>query len=88
MEQYATLKQTPSYFRMVNKVKTSGDLKTDATCQPSFDYFRQSNTPQVNWGSDKPMVEMCPPKYKGHTGVPTHSIWNNMTKRKSVVLNN
>jgi len=88
MEQYATLEQTPSYFKMVNKVNTSGEPKQDSLCQPSFNYFRQCTKSQVNWGSDKPMKEVCPTKYKAHTGVPTHSIWNNMTKRKSVVLNN
>ena len=88
MNQYATLEKTPSYFKMVNKVKTPTNLKTDASCQPSFDHFRTAGTPQVNWGSDKPMVEVCPIKYKAHTGVPSHSIWNNMTKRKSIVLNN
>ena len=88
MEQYATLEQTPSYFKMVNKVNTSGEPKQDSLCQPSFNYFRQCTKSQVNWGSDKPMKEVCPTRYKAHTGVPTHSIWNNMIKRKSVILNN
>ena len=88
MEQYATLEQTPSYFKMVNKVKTSGDQKEDSSCQPSFDYFRQCTKSQVNWGSDRPMDEVCPSNYKPHAGVPTHSIWNNMTKRRSIVSNN
>jgi len=88
MEQYATLEKTPSYFKMVNTVNTSGDLKTDASCQPSFSHFRQGTKSQVNWGSNKPMNEVCPTNYKSHTGVPTHSIWNNMTKRRSIVITN
>ena len=88
MEQFATLEKTPSYFKMINKVKTSDDLKTDASCQPSFSHFRQCTKSQVNWGSDKPMKEVCPTNYKSHTGVPTHSIWNNLTKRRSIVITN
>ena len=88
MEQFATLEKTPSYFKMVNKVKTSGDLKTDASCQPSFDYFRDCTKSQVRWGSSKPMEEVCPTDYKPHEGTPTHSVWNNLTRRKSIVMSN
>ena len=35
------------------------------------------------WGNNKPVPDQCgiPP----HTGISCHSIWNNLTKRKSVV---
>ena len=88
MEQYATLEQTPSYFKMINKVKTSGDLKKDSSCQPSFDYFRDCTKAQVRWGSARPMNEVCPTNYKPHEGTPTHSVWNNLTRRKSIVTSN
>ena len=89
MNQFATLEEVPSYFKMLNKVQTSGDLtqgesKKDASCQPSFDYFRSCNHASVGWGSSKPIEEVCPPNYKPHMGTPTHSLWNNMTKRKSL----
>ena len=88
MEQFATLEQTPSYFKMINEVKTSGDLKKDSSCQPSFAYFRDSSKAQVRWGSARPMTEVCPTNYKQHEGTPTHSIWNNLTRRKSIVITN
>jgi len=88
MDQYATLEQTPSYFKMLNKVQTSGESKGDANCQPSFDYFRGSTTGHVQWGSSKPIEEVCPKDYKPHTGTPSHSVWNNLTRRKSIVMTN
>ena len=88
MEQYATLEQTPSYFKMLNKVKTSEEPKKDPTCQPSFDYFRGCTKAQVRWGSSKPIEEVCPTDYKPHAGTPTHSVWNNLTRRKSIVMTN
>jgi len=87
MEQYATLDQTPSYFTMVNKVTTSDNLTEDSSCQPSFSYFEGGGSGEVLWGSSKPIDEVCPSNYKPHTGKPSHSIWNNLTKRKSIVSN-
>ena len=34
------------------------------------------------------MKEVCPKEYKPHEGTPSHSVWNNMTKRKSIVMSN
>ena len=48
-------------------------------------YFKSCQTPSVMWGSDKPQKESCPTDYVDHTGTPCHSLWNNMTKRKSIV---
>lgn len=88
MEQYATLEDVPSYFKMVNTVRVSGEQKQDASCQPSFDYFQNGDGGQVQWGSSRPMDEVCPQSYVPHQGTPTHSVWNNMTKRKSIVKSN
>ena len=88
MEQYATLESVPSYFKMLNNVTTSGESKKDASCQPSFDYFQKGTNKQVRWGSSKPMEEVCPTNYKPHEGTPTHSVWNNLTRRKSIVMSN
>ena len=85
MSQYATLQKVPSYFQMVNPVSTNGDSKQDSSCQPSFTYFRDGGNRQVQWGSDKPLDEVCPNNYKSHSGTPNHAIWNNLTKRKSIV---
>jgi hypothetical protein len=88
MNQFATLEELPSYFKMVNKVQTSSEPKKDASCQPSFNYFQGQGEQQVRWGSSKPMEEVCPKEYKPHEGTPSHSVWNNMTKRKSIVMSN
>ena len=78
MSQYATLEQVPSYFQMVNPVSTNGELKKDSSCQPSFNYFQGGGTAQAQWGSSKPVQEVCPKDYKPHTGTPSHSVWNNL----------
>ncbi len=88
MEQYATLESVPSYFKMLNNVTTSGEPKKDPSCQPSFDYFQKGTNNQVLWGSSRPMEEVCPKDYKPHKGMPTHSVWNNLTRRKSIVMSN
>ena len=88
MSKYASLEQVPSYFQMINPVSTSGELKKDSSCQPSFTYFQDGGSRQVQWGSDRPLQEVCPSNYKPHTGIPSHSVWNNLTKRKSIVMTN
>jgi hypothetical protein len=88
MDQFATIEEVPSYFKMLNKVQTSGESKKDSSCQTSFDYFRSGTKGQVGWGSSKPIEEVCPTNYITHEGTPSHSVWNNMTKRKSIVMSN
>lgn len=88
MSQYASLEQVPSYFQMINPVSTSGELKKDSSCQPSFTYFQDGGSRQVQWGSDRPIQEVCPQDYKPHTGTPNNAVWNNLTKRKSIVMTN
>ena len=48
-------------------------------------YFQSCQKPSVMWGSERPMPEVCPTDYKDHSGQPCHSIWNNLTRRKSIV---
>lgn len=77
-----------SYFKMTNDVHTMFQPKKDNTCQPSFQYFLKNSSPtekQTQWGSSRPMDEVCPKNYKPHSGTPTHSVWNNLTKRRSMV---
>lgn len=77
-----------SYFKMTNDVHTMFQPKQDNTCQPSFQYFLKNSSPtekQTQWGSSRPMDEVCPKNYKPHSGIPTHSVWNNLTKRRSMV---
>jgi hypothetical protein len=69
---------------MINPVQ-SKNLTNDNTCQMSFDYFNNGSQGNVYWGSEKPMDEKPITNFKNHSGKPTHSIWNNSTKRKTIV---
>lgn len=40
---------------------------------------------QAYWGSERPAPDVCTPGLGPHEGTPCNSIWNNLTKRKSVV---
>ena len=85
MNNFATLEQIPSQFKMTNLVQTSGEPKKDSSCQPSFNYFPNGSQAEVRWGSDKPLKETCPTNFKPHMGTPNHAIWNNSTKRKTII---
>jgi len=88
MEQYASIQPIPSQFNMTNPVSTSGELKKDSSCQPSFTYFEKGNQTNPLWGSEKPIKETCTSDFKPHSGTPTHAIWNNSTKRKTIISRN
>ena len=47
-------------------------------------YFQQctQENQSAYWGSNKPVQDKC---LQPQVGQPCHSLWNNMTKRKSVV---
>lgn len=47
-------------------------------------YFKQCLEKNVIYGSEKPIKEKCP-VITGYTETPCNSIWNNLTKRKSLV---
>lgn len=86
MEQYASIETVPSQFKMTNPVKNSVNTSVkDNSCQPSFTYFPSQQTPSVYWGSEKPMKESCSTQFKPHSGTANHAIWNNSTKRKTIV---
>ena len=48
-------------------------------------YFQRcnKNSESALWGNYRPVPDTC--NIKPHTGTPCHSIWNNLTKRRSVV---
>lgn len=83
---FSSLEQVPPNFNMINPVYSTSTPKTDSICQPSFDFFQTSSGGQVQWGSERPMKEVCPSTYVSHEGIPSHSLWNNLTKRKSMVI--
>lgn len=64
-------------------------LKSDNNCLNAVEYTVTPNE-NVMYGYHKPLNEICKPIYTNHfnTGPDnsnTGSIWNNMTKRKSLV---
>ena len=63
----------------------SPENKNNDICQQSFTHFQGNGKGNVYWGSEKPMKEVCLKDLQAHTGTPNHSIWNNSTKRKTIV---
>ena len=41
MNQYKSVQEIPTSFKMTNPVETSGETKKDEPCQPSFTYFHK-----------------------------------------------
>jgi hypothetical protein len=83
--------KTPQTLAISNAFALSSN-KQDG-CNPSGDtnnfgnYFQSCSLDQTQayWGSQKPAPDRCSAGLKGHEGVPCNSLWNNLTKRKSVV---
>ena len=89
MNQFQTVTSVPSNFSMTNPIQNKNtSIPDDGSCQASFNYFQggqgQGDKGNVYWGSEKPMDETCI-QDKAHTGKPAHAIWNNSTKRKTIV---
>jgi len=80
--------QTPHYTHVNNAYeinKDSNDCNPFQADNYFGNYFRECQNPSVMWGSERPVKEVCPTEYKDHSGQPCHSIWNNLTRRKSIV---
>ena len=84
MNDFQTVTSVPTTFNMINPVK-SKNMNKDKSCLASFDYFNNGSQGSVYWGSEKPLKEVCFKDFKAHSGIPNHSIWNNSTKRKTIV---
>ena len=84
MNNFKTITTVPNTFNMINPVKNDKNKKSN-NCLSSFDYFNSGNKGSVYWGSEKPIIETVSGDFKPHSGKPTHSIWNNSTKRKTIV---
>ena len=74
--------QTPQ-FQVSNKFNVS---EKDNTCMGPNNYFKQclEKNKNVIYGSERPIKEACP-VITGTTDVPCNSIWNNLTRRKTLV---
>tara|TARA_B100001094_G_C18038527_1_gene723804 strand:+ start:644 stop:934 length:291 start_codon:yes stop_codon:yes gene_type:complete len=79
---------TPNYVKIDNKFTLTKD-KTQ--CNPFKqsnhfgNYFQQCSkeSQSAYWGSQKPVPDKC---LTPQVGNPCNSIWNNLTRRKSVVF--
>jgi hypothetical protein len=73
--------QTPQY-----QVSNKFNLSQKDTCVGPNNYFKQclEQNKNVIYGSERPMKEECP-VITGTTDVPCNSIWNNLTRRKTLV---
>tara|TARA_B100000035_G_scaffold269662_1_gene243637 strand:+ start:379 stop:663 length:285 start_codon:yes stop_codon:yes gene_type:complete len=90
MKEYSSLTNVPTQFIMINPINSSNKAnisknKNNDICQQSFTHFQGNGKGNVYWGSEKPMKEVCLKDLQAHTGTPNHSIWNNSTKRKTIV---
>jgi hypothetical protein len=73
--------KAPDYFNINNNVR-----ETSQKCLGPNNFFKTclEKDKNVIYGSDKPISESCP-IITGTTEKNCNSLWNNMTKRKSLV---
>jgi len=67
--------------------KVSNNFKIpDKACTGPNNFFKQclDNNKNVIYGSERPIKEECP-VITGTLDVPCNSIWNNLTRRKTLV---
>mgnify|MGYP006094460611 FL=1 len=72
----------PNYFKISNEFNTSKNLK----CKGPNNFFEKclSEEKNVVYGSERPIKEKCT-IITGHPASQCNSLWNNMTKRKTLV---
>ena len=80
----------PNYNLISNKYQLTRDTTDCNPFQKSNNfgnYFQKCNTESQSalWGSERPVPDRCNINHQPHKGQPCTSIWNNLTKRKSVV---
>ena len=73
----------PNYGGVKNNMEHARNTRNSGT--QLFTYMKSCNNPDVQWGSNKPMSQTCLPNHQQMEGVPCTNIWNNSTKRKTIV---
>jgi hypothetical protein len=83
MNNYMEIKdlKTPQYIGITNNIEYARNTKNKGIL---FEYFKQCNNNNVEWGSNKPIKGIEPNKIK-MSGESCNNIWNNSTKRKIIV---
>jgi hypothetical protein len=69
-----------------NKVDFSNIKIMTPTEGFNFKYYGHCLDKNVLWGSEKPVLETCLPQYLQMEGKSCTNIWNNSTKRKTMVI--
>jgi hypothetical protein len=72
---------SPDYGKIINKT----DKNELNSGEFDFDYIKGCNGQNVLWGSEKPLKEKCLPEHLQMIGFSCNNIWNNSTKRKTIV---
>lgn len=74
-------------LRISNKFQVSAEKPSLSEENNFGNYFQRcaSSQRQAYWGSERPVRDVCTTGIGPHEGVPCNSLWNNLTKRKSVV---
>jgi len=74
----------PQYSQVNNNIKYA---RTTSNTGPLFTYMNSCNQDQSNvlWGSNEPVKETCLPNHIQMEGRSCNNIWNNSTKRKTIV---
>ncbi len=73
-----------TYFGIDNNINRNVNVDNSNNCLNNMNYFRQCVKPSVMQGYSKPLKEECP-VITGEMSDNCNSLWNNMTKRKSLV---
>ena len=72
----------PQYSQVKNNIDYARNTNNTG---PLFTYMNSCNEPNVLWGSNEPVKETCLPNHIQMEGRSCNNIWNNSTKRKTIV---
>ena len=67
------------------QTKQSNQLNVKKSNSFEFEITPPCQNKNAVWGSEKPVKETCPPEHLQMVGEPCMNIWNNSTKRKTIV---
>ena len=74
----------PDFTKVKNNIQYARTTENPGT--QVFTYMESCSDPSVEWGSgNKPIDQQCLPNNLHMEGTSCNSIWNNSTKRKTVV---
>jgi hypothetical protein len=72
----------PNYGKIKNDINYARNTPNKGIL---FKYKEECKNANVVWGSNKPIAQKCLPTKLQMSGEPCNNIWNNSTKRKTIV---